>query len=244
MGGPGSGGYKNSPGDVDVHEAWELLDMDPSSNQKLPQVRCRYCYKEHARHTSRQRTHLLTCDAYLRAMAEQGITNTITQQAQAAADERTTYESTPSRPPAVTASGAPSLSKKTFKQTQARFGEYPLATKIQALALAEANLSDQYIYESSGVDPRTLGMLRKVARDRGYDPAKSRALKEEYVTSLPSTGTFMEVGKKRPRDSDGGDTNGAGGSGSDSMRAPPGYMNADSLPPGNWNFTGTTAFST
>ena len=177
-------------------------------------------------------------------MSEQGISNTITRQAQANADERsnTTAFEPPTRGPTSTPSGAPSLSKKAFKQTHARFGEYPLAIKIQALALAEANLSEQYIYESTGVDPRTLGMLRRVARDRGYDPVKSRALKEEYVTSLPSSGSIMEIGKKRPRDSDVGETNGGSGSG-DSMRAPPGYMHADSLPPGNWNFTGTSGFN-
>ena len=28
MGGPGSGGYKNAPGDVDTHAAWEIIAVD------------------------------------------------------------------------------------------------------------------------------------------------------------------------------------------------------------------------
>lgn len=35
MGGPGSGGFKNSPGDVDVHDAWEVLEADPNNAQVM-----------------------------------------------------------------------------------------------------------------------------------------------------------------------------------------------------------------
>lgn len=33
MGGPGSGGYKNAPGDVETHSAWEIIAQDPDSQQ-------------------------------------------------------------------------------------------------------------------------------------------------------------------------------------------------------------------
>lgn len=33
MGGPGSGGYKNAPGDIDTHSAWEIVQADPESTQ-------------------------------------------------------------------------------------------------------------------------------------------------------------------------------------------------------------------
>lgn len=33
MGGPGSGGYKNSPGDTETHAAWEIVQQDPGSTQ-------------------------------------------------------------------------------------------------------------------------------------------------------------------------------------------------------------------
>jgi hypothetical protein len=33
MGGPGSGGYKNSPGDIDTHSAWMLIDPLPGTPQ-------------------------------------------------------------------------------------------------------------------------------------------------------------------------------------------------------------------
>lgn len=126
-------------------------------------------------------------------------------------------------------------------------------------------------------------MLRRVARERGLDPSKSRALREEYVTNLPISEAGMAPvtpgvtgGKKRPRDSlpqqrerereneDGGgevngDDNGGGGGGgsgvpggnerrggpggSGGIRAPPGYLTAGSLPPGNWNFAEAAGFS-
>jgi hypothetical protein len=33
MGGPGSGGYKTAPGDVETHSAWEIIVQDPDSSQ-------------------------------------------------------------------------------------------------------------------------------------------------------------------------------------------------------------------
>jgi hypothetical protein len=33
MGGAGSGGYKNSPGDVETHSAWDLIDPIPGTAQ-------------------------------------------------------------------------------------------------------------------------------------------------------------------------------------------------------------------
>lgn len=33
MGGPGSGGYKNSPGDTETHSAWDIILQDPESGQ-------------------------------------------------------------------------------------------------------------------------------------------------------------------------------------------------------------------
>lgn len=212
-----------------------------------------------------------------------------------------------------------------------RFQEHPLAIKIQALALAESNLSESYIQECTGVNAHTLAMLRRVARERGFDPNKTRALREEYVTNLPLSGpggmetpmigyggggggvapvagpvtptmtptmtpiagigagpgagqgrkrqrtgdivrdrereghreNYRERERERDRDREDGDKEvngeeegrggshggeGSGGSalpgpntgpGRGGLRAPPGYMGAETLPPGNWNFTGT-----
>lgn len=33
MGGPGSGGFKNSPGDTETHSAWDIIAQDPDSGQ-------------------------------------------------------------------------------------------------------------------------------------------------------------------------------------------------------------------
>ena len=33
MGGPGSGGYKNSPGDTETHAAWDIIQPESDSTQ-------------------------------------------------------------------------------------------------------------------------------------------------------------------------------------------------------------------
>lgn len=33
MGGPGSGGYKNKPGDTETHSAWDIIPQDPDGTQ-------------------------------------------------------------------------------------------------------------------------------------------------------------------------------------------------------------------
>lgn len=33
MGGPGSGGYKNKPGDTETHSAWDIIPQDPDGSQ-------------------------------------------------------------------------------------------------------------------------------------------------------------------------------------------------------------------
>lgn len=236
-------------------------------------------------------------------MTAQNISNSITR---AAADLSNGSQPPPTSHPTGTGS-VPTVTRKSLSKASShhpshhhghqghtaqgggiqRFQEHPLAIKIQALALAEANISESFIYECTGVDARTLAMLRRVARERGLDPSKSRVLKEEYVTNLPLSGgveppltptlnatpatpllgaAAAMVGKKRQREpstrdretEDGGDLNGednggggggaggsdrrggtGGGSGSGGgMRAPPGYLGAESLPPGNWNFAG------
>ena len=35
MGGVGSGGYKNSPGDIETHSAWTLMDPVPGTAQVM-----------------------------------------------------------------------------------------------------------------------------------------------------------------------------------------------------------------
>lgn len=33
MGGPGSGGYKNAPGDTETHAAWEVIGQEDGNTQ-------------------------------------------------------------------------------------------------------------------------------------------------------------------------------------------------------------------
>ncbi|RMZ89467.1 hypothetical protein DV736_g3300, partial [Chaetothyriales sp. CBS 134916] len=193
MGGPGSGGYKTAPGDVETHSAWDIIAADPDSTQKLAQVRCKYCGREMAQHTSRQRLHLLQCQNYLDSMKEQGVENTITRQAadpQGFFKTSRSFQTDSPKPPKVL-----------------KMAEHSTAVRIQALALAEISISYDRIQEITGIDQKVMVGLRRLARERGYDPNISMQLKEEYVLDPPNA--------NRPRGR---------------------YVAADSLPPGNWNF--------
>lgn len=118
-----------------------------------------------------------------------------------------------------------------------------MAVRVQALALAEASISSERIYEITGIDPKVLAGLRKLARERGYDPGVSMQMKEEYVVDPPNANRPRGRPKKRkPEDDLDPALESAPAS---SPRAPPGYVQADSLPPGNWNFMtpGPTGYS-
>ena len=191
------------------------------SKKKLAQVRCKYCSREMAQHTSRQRVHLLQCQNYLDSMRDQSIENSITRQA---ADPAGYFKSSRAYQTTTDSPKPPKVLK---------MAEHSTAVRIQALALAEANISSERIFEITGIDPRILAGLRKLARDRGYDPNISMQLKEEYVLDPPNANRPRGRPKKRKPEDDvdpalqGMDTN---------ARGPPGYVAADSLPPGNWNF--------
>ncbi len=175
-----------------------------------------------AQHTSRQRSHLLTCQAYLDAMKSQGIENSITRQAidpAAFAKPRKTDQ----------------LDGVEKRKTTQKLLDFPRAVRIQALALAEASISYDRIREITGIDAKLLEKMRKTARERGYDGAKSMQMKEDYVADPVNTGPA----KPKKHRSDGLVEHGT-------MQAPPtrpipGYVQADTsnLPPGNWNFMAT-----
>ena len=171
-----------------------------------------------AQHTSRQRAHLLTCQAYLDAMKSQGVENSITRRA---ADPTAFI-----KPPKADQTDGTEKRKGPAKLT-----DFPVVVRIQALALAEASISYDRICEITGIDVKLLDKLRKNARERGYDPATSMQLKEEYVTDpvKPSTG------KLKKQRLDGIAQNGVGQA--PAATSVPGYVQAETpgLPPGNWN---------
>ena len=81
-----------------------------SSAHKLPQATCKFCSKEMAQHTSRQRSHLLICAPYLDAMREMGVENSITRQAAdpgAFARERSEQQTAQGRKSDAAAGGKP-----------------------------------------------------------------------------------------------------------------------------------------
>lgn len=114
-----------------------------------------------------------------------------------------------------------------------KMGEHTTAVRIQALALAEASISSERIFEITGIDPKILSGLRKLARERGYDPGVSMQLKEEYVLDPPNANRPRGRPKKRKPDDE---VDPSLQDMQQNSRAPPGYVSADSLPPGNWNF--------
>jgi hypothetical protein len=190
--------------------------------QKLPQVRCKYCAREMAQHTSRQRAHLLDCHAYLDAMKEQGIETSITRQA---ADPAAFFRA---KQLSIAAGTSEAKAPKVLK-----IQEHSMAVRIQALALAEASISSERIHEITGIEPKVLAGMRKLARERGYDPNVSMRMKEEYVVDPPNTNRPRGRPKKRRLEDD---LDPAMMRTPTTARAPPGYVQADSLPPGNWNF--------
>lgn len=171
-----------------------------------------------AQHTSRQRVHLFTCQAYLDAMKLQGIENSITRHA--------ANPSAFAKPPKPDQAEGAEKRKGVQKMT-----DFSMAVRIQALALAEASISSDRIREITGVDSKLLDKLRKTARDRGYDPSRSMQLEEHYVADPIKSG----AGKSKKQKLDGAVQNGVGLP--PAITTTPGYEPADpgGLPPGNWN---------
>lgn len=152
-------------------------------------------------------------------MKETGIENSITRQA---ADPAGFFKNSK----VLQAFGEPKPPKVL------KMAEHSTAARIQALALAEAHISVERIHEVTGIDPKIVAGLRKLARDRGYDPNVSMVLKEEYVWDPPNSNKPRGRPKKR-RAEDDLDPELT----STSPRAPPAFGDGDtSLPPGDWNF--------
>ena len=175
-----------------------------------------------AQHTSRQRVHLLGCQQYLDAMKEQGVETSITRQAAnpQAFFKGADWQAKPADPK------VPKVHKMQ---------EHTTAVRVQALALAEVSISYERIQEITGMEPRVLAGLRRLARERGYDPAISMQIKEEYVLDPPSNGRPRGRPKKRKPDDD---VDPALTGLQEPAQSSPNF-NAprnDNLPPGQWNF--------
>ena len=155
-------------------------------------------------------------------MREQGIETSITRQA---ADPAAFFRA---KQVSIAAGSSDSKPPKVLK-----IQEHSMAVRIQALALAEASISSERIHEVTGIEPKVLAGMRKLARERGYDPNVSMRMKEEYVLDPPNTNRPRGRPKKRKLEDD---IDPAMTQTPTNSRAPPGYIQAESLPPGNWNF--------
>jgi hypothetical protein len=118
--------------------------------------------------------------------------------------------------------------------------EHSTAIRIQALALAEASISSERIQEITGMDPKVLAGLRRLAKERGYDPSISMQLKEEYVLDPPNANRPRGRPRKRkPEDElDPALTAGVQEAAQATTFAP-----RDNLPPGQWNFMAPTGYT-
>jgi hypothetical protein len=65
---------------------------------------------------------------------------------------------------------------------------HDLGQRLQALALAEFGVAQTVVTEITGLSRSSVSRLKKQARERGYDPSVSRALKLEYVEDAPRSG--------------------------------------------------------
>ncbi|KAK4907756.1 hypothetical protein LTR66_017620, partial [Elasticomyces elasticus] len=120
-----------------------------------------------------------------------------------------------------------------------KMSEHSIAVRIQALALAEAYMSLDRIQELTGVDQRVTVGLKKLARERGYDPNVSMVLKEEYVQDILIEPKQKSRPKKRRAD-DLSELDPELGDGSPRLQQTPQQQRfpepGEALPPGNWNF--------
>jgi transposase len=66
--------------------------------------------------------------------------------------------------------------------------KHTTAERIQALALIEEGVPVDRVTTVSGMSKASIYRLQKTARARGYDPAVSRRLKDEYVQDAPRSG--------------------------------------------------------
>ena len=163
-------------------------------------------------------------------MKDQGIETSITRQA---ADPAAFFRA---KQLSIAAGSTDAKPPKVLK-----IQEHSMAVRIQALALAEASISSDRIHEITGIEPKVLAGMRKLARERGYDPNVSMRMKEDYVIDPPNTNRPRGRPKKRKPDEEIDPAmmqtpTPTTATSSTTSRAPPGYIQADSLPPGNWNF--------
>lgn len=158
-------------------------------------------------------------------MKEQGLETSITRQA---ADPAAFFRSSE-----LFNKSAEAKAPKVLKM-----GDHSTAVRVQALALAEASISSERIQEITGMDPKVLAGLRRLARERGYDPSVSMILKEEYVLDPPNTSRPRGRPKKRkPEDEV-----------DPALTLPPNTAptgteftpRRDNLPPGQWDFMAST----
>ena len=162
-------------------------------------------------------------------MKEQGVETTITRQA---ADPQAFFRSSDWAQKAAEAK-APKVLK---------MNDHTTAVRIQALALAEASISYERIQEITGMDPKVMAGLRRLARERGYEPSVSMQLKEEYVLDPPNTARPRGRPKKRKPDEDVDPalTNMSDGGGAQNTTPTFATPNRSNLPPGQWDFMAPT----
>ena len=65
---------------------------------------------------------------------------------------------------------------------------YELATRAQVVALKEVGFTKKQILEITGVSERQVVLYYSTALSRGYNPARSKVLKDEYFVDASRSG--------------------------------------------------------
>lgn len=74
--------------------------------------------------------------------------------------------------------------------------QYDIATRAQVVALKEVGLSKEKITNITGVSRRQIQYLYAHALERGYNPAVSKVLKDEYFVDAPRAGRPKKATKE------------------------------------------------
>jgi DNA-binding CsgD family transcriptional regulator len=74
------------------------------------------------------------------------------------------------------------------KSTMPSRKHHTTAACLQVLALIEAGVSSKEVVERTQISRWQIKRYQKMVRERGFDPAVSKVLKEEYVLDAPKSG--------------------------------------------------------
>ena len=70
---------------------------------------------------------------------------------------------------------------------------HTIGARVQALSRLEAKVHIDQVSELSGISKKHIYRLRKLAKERGYDPTSSSIIHEKYVADRPCSGRPKKI---------------------------------------------------